>query len=103
MMKALILCVLCGILPLQAQFILPSKDVSLIAVIDKEYHFYHQKKNGNYVAMQLNFRRESLPDSTFYAYTPYWTMDDKELSYNDLDLRKDAFIEMKDVRPTILD
>ena len=103
MMKALILCVLCGILPLQAQFILPSKEVSLIAVIDKEYHFYHQKKNGSYVAMLLNFRRESLPDSTFYAYTPYWKMDDKELSYNDLHLRKDAFIEMKDVRPTILD
>ena len=103
MMKALILCVLCGILPLQAQFILPSKDVSLIAVIDKEYHFYHQKKNGNYVAMLLNFRRKPLPDSTFYAYTPYWTMGDKELSYNDLHLRKDAFIEMKDVRPTILD
>lgn len=99
-MKALILYVLCGILPLQAQFILPSKDVSLVAVIDKEYHFYHQKKNGNYVSMQLNFRRESLPDSTFYAYTPYWTMDNKELSYNDLHLRKDAFIEMKDVRHT---
>jgi len=100
MMKALILYVLCGILPLQAQFILPSKDVSLVAVIDKEYHFYHQKKNGNYVSMQLNFRRESLPDSTFYAYTPYWTMDNKELSYNDLHLRKDAFIEMKDVQHT---
>ena len=50
-MKILILYILFGILPLQAQFILPSKEVSLVAVINNEYHFYHQKKNGNYVAM----------------------------------------------------